>query len=113
MPVSWRTVGNLWYTDWNGYYIASPMVLKIMRKQKRVMFEVRKCRAQNLAYTLSIVMDNNIHVLHNNKDEKISFPEELTSEPLLGREELGEALLTHRWRLPGPQPTQPGLLVKL
>ena len=58
------------------------------------MFEVRKCRAQNLAYTLSIVMDNNIHVLHNNKDEKISFPEELTSEPLLGREELGEALLS-------------------
>lgn len=70
MPVSWRTVGNLWYTDWNGYYIASPMILKIMRKQKRVMFEVRKCRVQNLAYTLSIVMDNNIHVLHNNKDEK-------------------------------------------
>ena len=38
-------------------------------------------------------MDNNTHV-HNNKDEKISFPEELTSELLLGREELGEALLS-------------------
>lgn len=85
MPVSWRMVGNLWYTDWNGYYIASPMILKIMRKQeKHVMFEIRKCGVQNLANTLSIVIDNNIHVLHNNKDEKISFPEELTSELVLG-----------------------------
>lgn len=58
-------------------------------------------------------MDNNIHVLHNNKDEKISFPEELTSELVLGREELEEVLLTHRHRLPGPHPTQPGLLVKV
>ena len=57
-------------------------------------------------------MDNNTHV-HNNKDEKISFPEELTSELLLGREELGEALLIHRWRLPSPRPTQPGLVVKV
>ena len=57
-------------------------------------------------------MDNNTHV-HNNKDEKISFLEELTSELLLGREELGEALLIHRWRLPSPRPTQPGLLVKV
>ena len=113
MPVSWRTVGNLWYTDWNGYYIASPMILKIMRKQeKHVMFEIGKCGVQNLANTLSIIIDNNIHVLRNNKDEKISFPEELTSELMLGREEL-EVPLTHRHRLPGPHPTQPRLLVKV
>ena len=44
----------------------------------------RKMQSTKPCITLSIFMDNNnIHILHNNMDEKVSFPEELISELLL------------------------------